>query len=233
MNDVNFVNKPPTPTPSNSAYVRVKIFRKPTVVKMLVDSGNLVNDLISEDFARRLKVKYTPVTKHVGTAAKGSSVKIIGRSEKIKLFIENIPRPVVIRPYIVKDLSHPINVGRDFLGRYCGKLEFTASDSYLEVLGSKVKLLTKIEPLVNPDITDARFKKVIGLPHALERQMILEGLVGSCEDTTQTLSISCKERTVIPGHSAKFVRVTTGGKITVQEAVKSDWYIEGSEVNKK
>jgi hypothetical protein len=48
---------------SNSAYVRIKIRNKPIVAKMLIDSGNLVNDLISEEFARIMRVKYGTPTK--------------------------------------------------------------------------------------------------------------------------------------------------------------------------
>jgi hypothetical protein len=89
---LNFIGEMTTPNLSNSAYVRVKVFKKPILAKMLIDSGNLVDDLISEEFARLLKVKYTPEEKSVGTAAKGGSVQIIGRSEPIKIFIENIPQ---------------------------------------------------------------------------------------------------------------------------------------------
>ena len=86
--EVSFLNS--TKAPSNSAYVRVKAHRRPILAKMLVDSGNLVNDLISEEFAKQLKVKFTPINKAVGTASKGGSVQIIGRSQPIQLFIENL-----------------------------------------------------------------------------------------------------------------------------------------------
>ena len=78
---------------------------------MLVDSGNLVNDLISEDFATKAGIKFIPTDKQVGTAKKGGSVQIIGKSQPIKLFIKNLSKPIIIRPFIVKDLAHPINVG--------------------------------------------------------------------------------------------------------------------------
>ena len=35
--------------PSTSAYVRVKVFKKTIIAKMLIDSGNLVSDLISRE----------------------------------------------------------------------------------------------------------------------------------------------------------------------------------------
>jgi hypothetical protein len=58
---------------------------------MLIDSGNLVSDLISEEFAKSQRIKIKPIQKTVGTAAKGGSVEIVGQSEPIKVFIENIP----------------------------------------------------------------------------------------------------------------------------------------------
>ena len=126
---------------------------------MLVDSGNLVNDLISEDFAKKTGVKYEQIEKKVGTAAKGGSVQIIGRSQPIKLFIENISQPVIIKPFVVRDLAHPINVGRGFLGRYQGKLEYTETDGYLDIYGQKACLIGKNEPLFCEEMTDrASFK---------------------------------------------------------------------------
>ena len=87
--------------------MRVKIFRKPIIAKMLVDSGNLVSDLISEEFAQLARVPYEPVQKKVGTAAKGGSVNIIGKCKPFKIFIENVSRAITIQPFIVKELSHP------------------------------------------------------------------------------------------------------------------------------
>ncbi len=43
----------------------------------------------------------------------------------MKIFLEDIPQPITIEPFVVKDLSHLINVGRNFLGRYQGKLDFS------------------------------------------------------------------------------------------------------------
>ncbi len=45
---------------SNSAYARIKVFCRPVVVKMLVNSGNLVHDLMSEEFAKLAQIRYQP-----------------------------------------------------------------------------------------------------------------------------------------------------------------------------
>jgi Reverse transcriptase (RNA-dependent DNA polymerase)/RNase H-like domain found in reverse transcriptase/Integrase core domain/Integrase zinc binding domain len=204
---------------NNSAYVRVKIRNRPIVAKMLIDSGNLVNDLISEEFAKTIKAQYTPIEKSVGTAAKGGSVKIIGRCEPIKLFIENVPRPVIIRPFVVKDLSHPLNVGRDFLGRNEGKLEYTPSEGYLDIRGHKVKMIRKSAVINEPYVTDARMLRVFNrTPFYRDKMsgMIFEGEVNSCEELEQVeMDFYCRDSEEIPACSARFVNITTRGKLSL------------------
>ena len=138
--DVNYVNN--EKNHSNSAYVRIKLFKKTVVAKMLIDSGNLVSDLVSEEFAKLARFQYEPVQRKIGTAAKGGSVSIIGKCKPFKVFVENMPDAVIIQPYVVRDLAHPINVGRSFLGRYQGKLEFLQNAGFLEVGGHKTRLIS-------------------------------------------------------------------------------------------
>ena len=138
--------------PSTSAFVRVKVFKKTIIAKMLIDSGNLVSDLISREFADLAGLQYEPERKKVGTAAKGGSVSIVGRLiQPLQLHIENIFTPVFLRPYVVEELSHPINVGRDFLGRYKGKLEFEGHAGFLELGGQKVKLIANEKSCAMPE----------------------------------------------------------------------------------
>ena len=54
--------------------------------------------------------------KKVGTAAKRVSASIVGWCDPVKLYIENVQEPVVLWPFLVRDLTHPINVGPNFLG---------------------------------------------------------------------------------------------------------------------
>ena len=83
--------------PSTSPYVRVKVFKKTIIAKMLIDSGNLVRDLISREFANLAGLQYEPERKKVGTAAKGGSVSIVGRLiQPLQLHIENISTPVFL-----------------------------------------------------------------------------------------------------------------------------------------
>ena len=48
--------------PSTSAYVRVKVFKKTILAKMLIDSGNLVSDLISREFADLAGLQWTSMS---------------------------------------------------------------------------------------------------------------------------------------------------------------------------
>ena len=52
----------------------MKVFKKTILAKMLMDSGNLVSNLISREFADLAGLQYEPERKKVGTAAKGGSV---------------------------------------------------------------------------------------------------------------------------------------------------------------
>jgi len=203
---------------------------------MLIDSGNLVNDLISADFAEKLKIKCRPVRKKIGTAAKGGSVQIIGRSPPIKIFIENISKPVIIEPYVVKDLAHPINVGRDFLGRYGGRLEFNPEAGYLEITGQKTKMVNKRTELNHSDVTDERIRKALqqpGVKSGHHNEMIHEGIFNICGAAegppVSNISIFCKETQEIPACSARFVPFHTGGKLPLSVAKAGILQIEPTE----
>ena len=92
-------------------------------------------------------------------------MSIVGRLiQPLQLHIENISTPVFLRPYVVEELSHPINVGRDFLGQYKGRLEFEGHAEFLEVGGQKVKLITKWEELCHAGVTDCKLRRVMDLP---------------------------------------------------------------------
>jgi transposase InsO family protein len=219
MSDVHFVNN--GQQNSNSAYVRIKIFKKPIIAKMLVDSGNLVSDLISEEFAKLARVPYEPVQKKVGTAAKGGSVNIIGKCKPFKIFIENVSKAITLQPFIVKELSHPINVGRAFLGRYRGRLEFAPDKGFLEICGQKTKLIDKRDELRGEAVTDERIKKVAELPEGRKYSaphMVMEGMLNQVEYTPkEDIPVYPRTKLEIPAQSAMFVPITTRGRILVGE----------------
>ncbi len=212
------------------------MFRKPVIAKMLVDSGNLVNDLISAEFADLIKVRYIATQKQkVGTASKNGSVSIIGQCRPFKIFLENLPKPLTIQPFVVKELSHPINVGRNFLGRYKGKLEFSPDHGFLEIKSQKVKLISKTDELLDNAVTDARIRKVMKMPQGhpySAPDMVKEGMLNSVQDKPfAEIPIFAKSRVEIPAMSGRFVPFSTGGKIPLRIAREQDLVIrpEGRE----
>jgi len=113
----------------------------------LVDSGNLVGDLVSEEFARAAGLEYA-IDGHprVNTAAKGERVEIVGRCAQVVLQITGIRAPITLEPWVARELAHPVNLGLDFLGRYRGGLEYQAGGPYLRLGRERVKLVSRTPP---------------------------------------------------------------------------------------
>ena len=85
----------------------------------------------------------------------------------------------------MEELSHPINVGRDFLGWYKGKLEFEGPTGFLEVGGQKVKLISKREELCHAGVRDCKLKRVMDLPGGSDcasRKMVWRGELNNVGD---------------------------------------------------
>ena len=95
----NTANRPNHP----AGYVRAKIGHKALLVKCLIDSGNLFGNLISENLAKTLRVRYKGVEKTVGTAANDGALTILGRAIiPIRLYLEDVRQSVTIKPYVVR-----------------------------------------------------------------------------------------------------------------------------------
>ena len=41
---------------------------------------------------------------------------IFGKCSPVKIFLEDIPQPITIELFVVRELSHPLNVGQNILG---------------------------------------------------------------------------------------------------------------------
>ena len=143
-------------------YVRTKIHSRNILVKTLVDSGNLCADLISETLANKLRLKIIPTNKEVGTAASSGAIKIVGRIPRVKIFLENIKKPIIIKPYVVRDLAHHVNLGQTCLRRNQAKLNFSPDGGVLEIRGEVTKLKNRSIPLTNTT-ADARIQKVLSI----------------------------------------------------------------------
>ena len=143
------------------AYVRGKIKSKAVLIKILIDSGNLCSDLISESLAKQLDLKVdTSERKMVGTASSNGKVEIVGRAKPMLIYFENLKFPVVISPLVVKDLAHPINLGERFLRRYKATIQFSENFTRLGIGNHSVELKPPGFNLTEPTV-DSRFKAIL------------------------------------------------------------------------
>ena len=62
--------------------------------------------------------------------------------------------------WVVRDLTHPINVGQNFLRRIEGRIEYTVSEGYLDLKGNKTKLIRKTAAINDSTVIDSSFQKV-------------------------------------------------------------------------
>lgn len=143
------------------AYVRGKVKSKMVLVKILIDSGNLCNDLISEKLAKCLNLKIdSSIQKNVGTACSNSKVHMVGKTKPIIIYLEGLKYPVIIEPWVIKDLAHPINLGEKFLRRYNANLQFTSDGIRLKIKNHSVDLKSPSFNLTENSV-DSRIKPVV------------------------------------------------------------------------
>ena len=144
-------------------FVRVKIGKRNVLCRTLVDSGNLFGTSISKNLADKLKLQLNYTHKRVGTADKKHSVRVIGRvSRPFQIYIENIKRPIYIRPYVLEHLSHPLNLGQAFLRHNNCDMYFRGKHIILKCRENLTCLESKLQPLTRHTV-DSRFEHVLQL----------------------------------------------------------------------
>ena len=102
----------------NTAYARFKWFKRDIFGLALVDTGNLVKStLVSKEFWDLMGGKVTvKCDLRVGTAEKeGKGLKVIGKGEEFKFFLEGIDKAFTVHPVVIEGLSHNVNLGMNFL----------------------------------------------------------------------------------------------------------------------
>ena len=146
--------------PPSIGYVRVKIRKRLLLTKAIIDSGNLYGDIISEQLAKDMGLKIRSSPASVGTAAAGGSVKVLGRVQPIDIYIEGIKHPITIRPSVVRDLAHHMNLGQDFLRNHQADMTFRPGGIQLKVKGNTAALVHAKSSITQPSI-DTRIDGVI------------------------------------------------------------------------
>ena len=64
-----------------------------SLARIMIDSGNLVGDEVSEEFARQANLASEPCQKEIETTAAGGKMQIIGRCYPVTLRIAGIGVP--------------------------------------------------------------------------------------------------------------------------------------------
>ena len=99
-----------------------------TYDKAIVDSGNTTTSgsVVSTSFLERHKIQWKryPVGRPVGTAKRGSTLQIIGQVKELNIMIKGFPNSFIINPMVIDGLSHPINLGAQFMKKYKMSLSF-------------------------------------------------------------------------------------------------------------
>lgn len=202
---VNAVNDKPQYSQKPVGYLRAKIFGRGVLSKVIIDSGNLYNDLISEELCKKLNLKIIGKSKQVGTASSTGTVLILGQVQPFKIYLENMKHPVLVRPSVVRNLAHPVNLGERFLREHGADMNFRINGIQLKIKGSTVDLEAEEVNLVKPsidkriqDIID-KFKELGSNPYVGASKILDLRIQGvNYTDTKQILVASDNKRTAFP-----------------------------------
>ena len=113
------------------------------LAQIMIDSGNLVGDVVSEEFAWQANLAGEPCQKEKETAAAAGKMQIIRRCYPVKLRIAGIGTPFEIQPWVVRGMKNAVNLGQLFLSRNSAHLTFTEGKVSLQIGGSEVYLEEK------------------------------------------------------------------------------------------
>ena len=114
-----------------------------SLARIMIDSGNLVRDVVSEDFARQANLTGEACRKEIETAATASKMQIIGRCYPVQLRIAGIGTSFDVQPWIAQGMKNMVNLGQQFLSRNAAQLTFTEGKVSLRIGGGEVYLEEK------------------------------------------------------------------------------------------
>ena len=177
-------------------------------IKALIDSGNLFGDIMSERLANLLKIKYKPCTNKAGTAVANQKVHVLGLADPFDLVLEGLEDPITIQPYVIRSLSHDLNLGEHFLRRYKAGLKFEGNKVTLNLKNHSLELVSRSKPLIR-NSTDQRFISV------MEKDKECRNIIESIPDPNPNcivvddtaFSVETVHKTVLPKNTLTFVEV--------------------------
>ena len=137
----------------------------------LFDSGNLVDDVISERFARQVlgaqwldKIQELPHLSKVGTAKPGVTINVLGRTKhNLRLRLGGLNIRFKFRPLVVQGLNTPVNISGPSMAR--NGMDQIHSKGCLMIRGKKVPLFS---PRDLPEYTPQVSNKIQALQHDLQ-----------------------------------------------------------------
>ena len=113
----------------------------------------MFGNLISEQFAKLLKLRIIGAQRTTGTAAKGGSIITLGKTASpVRVYLENVSKVVAFTPYVVRDLAHPENLGQLFFQENEAYMSFRAKGVQLKIGSSATHLTTSIVSLTHATI---------------------------------------------------------------------------------
>ena len=128
------------------AYVWGRLGTREEYVKIMIDSGNTVGDLVSEELAERLGLEGNYIQDHISvpTTAAATTLLVVKRCQGVTARLAGIAGEFTIQPLVVRGLTHPVNLGQHFLGRHWCSLDFATGCTQLGVWGQSVQLVGRL-----------------------------------------------------------------------------------------
>ena len=87
------------------AYVDAHLVKSCQPVRVLVDSGNLVGDLVSKAFADRMGLPYQPDSRPIATASTEGRLMTVGECGPLQLKVRGLDPVFTMQPLVVEGLS--------------------------------------------------------------------------------------------------------------------------------
>jgi len=128
---------------------------------------------MSEKLVKILKLQIKPCNSKAGTAVSNQKVHVLGKVDPFELVLEGLKNPIVISPFIIRNLSHDLNLGESFLRKYKAELKFEGSKVTLNINGQKLELVNRNTPLIR-NSNDERFIKIMAHDKIKQTQSINE-----------------------------------------------------------
>ena len=219
------LNRRGSASSESCSYIRGKVSNKDVFALILVDTGNTTqNDIISEEFFKLTGLPLIEQSEEMtlGTADRtGGGLQVIGRVAELKLHLEGMKTPVYLQPWVVRGLSHPVNIGMKFMQENGAILQTNRSSNRFSIRGESTRTVGLTTGGMFPDQTmDKMFPKDSGQFYEFKRLIWVrrgrtgkrgtiltrkrEGSIGQIYRGQQN-KLYVREPVTIPGGSMKFI----------------------------